>query len=88
MRGVAERTVTALVAAHERYADRHGPWPGDGPGLLAAIDLARDALTTLVRFREVDDGPRDAVHRDVRAGAARRRVGRPLSLVPGLGTAG
>jgi hypothetical protein len=60
VRGVAEGAMTALVAALERYADRHGPWPGDGPGLLAAVDLARDALTTLVRFREVDDPPWDA----------------------------
>jgi hypothetical protein len=56
--GVARAAVGNLVAEHQRFA---GP-PGDGEQrdggrLLAIADAAREALTTLVRMREVDHGP-------------------------------
>lgn len=55
---VAAAAVGALVAEHERFDGP--PCDGqerDGDGLLALADAAREALTTLVRLREVDNGP-------------------------------
>jgi hypothetical protein len=57
--GVAERAISALTAEHDRFtsARHYDGGPSNGNTLLAAADTARNALATLIAFRDVDHGP-------------------------------